>query len=589
MAAVLTRLGARDAALVAVWCGAVAGLLDGLEMFAVRFVPRIRGPFKVPPEVLWVAPVVAIVLFLLALPALLLVARPVARRRGIPEQRLLVSLYALVAAFCLLFAPRVLHPASVVVLAVGIALAVTRWFTRREAAAPGWMLRRAWVVPVAMVFMAAGVLLAGRLSQRTAFATLPAAPVGARNVLILMLDTVRRDRVATARGAELAPRLKQLAAAGTEFRQAWASSSWSLPSQASVLAGRYPFEHGADWPKLAIAAGTPTLASFLAGQGYATGAFSGNSAWIVPEHVGRGFGTFTAYQFEIVARRTAIGALANFLLDKLGWDSSGRGRTAAALQRDLLAFLDAHPGRPFFAYLCFMDANQAMHRRTLGHPFWQSAPALDSIVAAYEGGIRSLDASIGVLLDTLRQRGVLDNTIVVVTSDHGESFGRRYPGDHAPGGHGTSLYPEQVAVPLIIIEPGRPGGRVVDTTVGLHQLAATLAHRLGFGGAPFGGPLLPLDSAASVPRPVLATLAYDNRDDAAVMADPWFYLATRRDPGTPGRLFDLREDPSAQAELPAEHPMRTTLRTELVRLLRDGSGAAAPVTALREAAAAPRR
>src|SRR4051812_12619024 len=93
----------------------------------------------------------------------------------------------------------------------------------------------------------------------------------------------------------------------------------------------------------------------------------------------------------------------------------------------------------------------------------------------YDDSIAYLDRRLGALLDELGRRGVLDDTIVVVTSDHGEHLG-----DHLLFFHGCSLYRQAVEVPLVIVDPGTtPAGRVVDSPVSLRDLPATVVGLLG--------------------------------------------------------------------------------------------------------------
>ena len=105
---------------------------------------------------------------------------------------------------------------------------------------------------------------------------------GAPNVLVIVMDTVRYDSFVRSETGSLTPNLDRIATQGVRFENVWSSSSWTLPSQASILTGLYPDQHGADWPRLKLDAGQPTLAAFFSRQGYAAGAFSGNSAWIAP-------------------------------------------------------------------------------------------------------------------------------------------------------------------------------------------------------------------------------------------------------------------------------------------------------------------
>src|SRR5262249_8714844 len=101
----------------------------------------------------------------------------------------------------------------------------------------------------------------------------------------------------------------------------------------------------------------------------------------------------------------------------------------------------------------------------------------------YDNCIAFLDEQLGRLLGELRGQGLLDNTVVIITSDHGEAFG-----DHGHFGHGSSLHLDSTCVPLVILAPGAPAGRVVDSPVSLRDLPATVVDQLGLrAGSPFPG------------------------------------------------------------------------------------------------------
>ena len=92
----------------------------------------------------------------------------------------------------------------------------------------------------------------------------------------------------------------------------------------------------------------------------------------------------------------------------------------------------------------------------------------------YDDCIAYLDEQLGRLLENLRARGLLDNTVVIITSDHGEAFG-----DHGSFGHSNAAFFDEVGVPLVILAPGAPAGRVVGTPVSLRDLPATVVDQAG--------------------------------------------------------------------------------------------------------------
>jgi arylsulfatase A-like enzyme len=415
------------------------------------------------------------------------------------------------------------------------------------------MRRRLVWMPVVLAAVAVAVAGYDRLRERSAAGALAVAPTGAINVLILMLDTVRKDRFTS----ERAPNLMRLAENGVWFENAWASTSWSLPAQATVLTGRHSFEHRADFPSIALDPAVLTLGEYFKRRGYVTGAFSSNSAWIVPEHLGRGFVRFDAYILEDIVRRTVAGRISERFLAKLGLHKAGRGKESQQLSAEFLQFVDDYEGRPFFAYLCYMDVNRTFHRRALGHTFWEQRATPDEVLTTYDAAIAALDERLGEMLAQLEQRGVLSRTLIVATSDHGESFGAGTLDDHDPEGHGTSLYPEQVQVPLFVVLPGAvlPQQRI-ERPVSIRAIPATITALLGDSASAFPGEPLLASDATSARTPELATLDYGDNLVRSVIWDGWQYIAY---PSHPEReeLFDLRTDPTAQRNL------RDQARTEL--------------------------
>lgn len=382
---------------------------------------------------------------------------------------------------------------------------------------------------------------------------LPAA-TESENVLIIVIDTVRYDRFLPHARHSITPNLDQIAANGVRFDNAWATSSWSLASHASIMTGLYPHESGAEWPTLRLLDTSQTLAEILSRQGYVTGAFSANASWVTNEHLGRGFVRFKAYIAENLFRRTTYGRIVSRLLWPAGLHPAGRGKTAQRVNEELIGFLDDYPDRPFFAYLCYMDVNRDFYRQRLNRPFWTRQSTLSKDIEAYDEGIRRLDAQVGALFNELERRGLLSSTVVVVTSDHGESFGTGLGGDHDPPGHGTSLYPEQTRVPLILAHRAsvRPG-QTVDLGVSLRQIVPTIVDMLDIPEINPRASPLPLDGDSRQPgQAILASLRYNDIDAQSVVKGDWLLVSDSSVKSGP-ELYDLSVDPRAQNNL-AEHP-----------------------------------
>jgi membrane-anchored protein YejM (alkaline phosphatase superfamily) len=276
---------------------------------------------------------------------------------------------------------------------------------------------------------------------------------------------------------------------------------------------------------------------------------------------------------EDILRRTAYGRPIGRLLWQIGYHYAGRGKKAPEVNAEFLKFLDNYPNRPFFTYLCYMDVNQALNYRRLNRGFWTTTPSENEVIEAYDQGLKTLDQQIGDLFTELARRRVLNKSLIIITSDHGESFGAQSTEDHDPSGHGTSLYPEQTKVPLFLLYPEKvPNKHEIKATVSLKQIPKTITQILRMKDSPFVGQGLPLmsdykDTPERKENAVLATLNYDNQKVQSVIWQPWLYINNLNDPGHGEKLYDLATDPLAKNNLKPSRSMAQQIAVILEKLL----------------------
>jgi arylsulfatase A-like enzyme len=481
------------------------------------------GLFRGNRHIIWIIPVVNLALFGLVGGTLALVTR---FRRGQALRRTTCVLVFL-GVLTLLLTVRGLHLAASVLLAAGFA---DRFGPRIEGAVRAH--RRIVTRGIAgLAVVAAGLvaLSAGRqgLAERTGLAGLPPAPPNAPNVLLIVLDTVRADHLSLyGYDRETTPNLARLARKGVRFDRARSPAPWTLPSHASMFTGRWPHELSAGLAG-PLDGRHPTLAEAMRDRGYATAGFVANTTYCSAETgLARGFLHYEDHSLSprSLLRATALGgrlidpALSGVqklatALGLRGGLSPGNGKAfkdAATINADFLAWLSDRPRRPFFAFLNYFDAHHPYllpegvdhhfglspesHADVLTlHRWWsldkRRLPPRDVALArdAYDDCLAYLDAQLGRLFAELDRRGVLDQTLVIVTSDHGEHFG-----EHGLFGHASSLYSPEVHVPLVIVGPGVPAGGQVREPVSLRDLSATVVHSL------------PVSSAARFPGHSLA-------------------------------------------------------------------------------------
>lgn len=478
--------------------GLAFGIVEGLLDLALRFVPGFS--IRTTADILLIAPIFNLLLFLL-IGAVLSVPFVVIATR--PSLALIAGVLSGVVWFGWFLVVGQLHQIAALLLSLGIAFEIGRRLRGRERAVQA-RLSGALMILAAL---ALGLGLIGTQwdswREHEAVSHLPPAPQNAPNVLLIALDALRADHV-SAYGYKrtTTPNLDQLAHQGVLFENAFANSSWTLPSHASLFTGRLPHEHKADWSN-SLDGTYPTLAETLAARGYLTAAFAANVAYVVPETgLARGFAHFQVYGNSLAedANRTVYGRkLALNLLPRLGYyDLPGR-KSAARVNEEFLNWLNQNEGRPFFAFLNYFDvhdpyltstpyahkfSDQVADGSVINYQFQSQAFRRKPVVTpqesqmemdAYDGALAYLDTQAGVLLSELARRGLEKNTLVIATSDHGESFG-----NHDLYGHGNSLYLESLHVPLIFYWQGRiPSGRQVDRIVSLHQIPATILDLIG--------------------------------------------------------------------------------------------------------------
>jgi len=488
----------------------VAGSVEGVGLLVFQRINwRSWGPMMhVSKEIIWVSPLVDLLFFVTLA---LLVSLLVGAIRQLNPVRAIVPLLAFLTIYDWLTLTARLSHWSCVLLALGVAAAFSRWFGKRETKilkrckrATPWLLA-AWML--AFVAIAGGEWIIERKTE----AQLPLASPGSPNVLIIVVDTLRADHLSCYGYArQTSPEIDRIAKQGVRFENAIAPSSWSLPSHASLLTGRYPFEHGMQnvepmpwlgWGKESLR-GYPTLGEALQKRGYRTGAFSANRVYFTSNvGLGRGFIHFEDYFYspadsfvrtlfgrefariylsrsdKSLVRRVLRGMGFTSLLDRdtEGWEKDGGARgvrkRASVVNDELLRWIDTdndkdHP-RPFFAFLNYMDAHDPYGAPgSYPRPYWDHGTTTDQ----YDDGVNYADHYIGLLMQSLQQRGLANHTLIIITSDHGESLG-----EHGLHFHASALYRELIQVPLIIWYPGHvPAGLQIATPVTNTTIPATI-------------------------------------------------------------------------------------------------------------------
>ena len=336
------------------------------------------------------------------------------------------------------------------------------------------------------------------------------------NILFVVWDTVRADRLGVyGYGRPTTPFLAEWSKGARVYDDCVSAAPYTVASHGSMFTGLLPSEHGATNDHLFLDDSHATLAELLRGAGYQTYLFSANPHISEVENFHRGFEVhehpwdekYRDDAFRIVAGKITPDDASSELAAKIragrpkgGWDIKASGELARRGAAEWLSRRD--PARPFFVFLNYMEAHRpwippASYRRRMMTPaqveksyridrswvpLWSytfrlheySDEELEIMSSTYDACLAELDDLFRDLLDTLQSAGALENTVIVLTSDHGEHLGEHHILDHQ-----YSLYEPLLRVPLIVRDdrrfaPGREFRPVMS-----HDLFPTLLELAG--------------------------------------------------------------------------------------------------------------
>ena len=610
-AAGLPAAGLRGVLLLALWTGLLAGLAEAVNGLIRHRIQHLPTGEVVSGELIWMAPLAAVCA--LALSGVLLFLLDRAVRANGALLGLAAPLFATVSVYSL-FRALALGFANYAVLL--LALGAGTLLARALAAKPEPMRRVVRVSSIALVGLlivwAVAVPVWRRVRATRALAGLPDAPAGAPNIIVLIWDTARAlDISLYGWERETTPNLDRLAAESVVFDRAYATAPWSLPSHGSIFTGRYPPDMTVGH-RSPLDATHPTLAERLAEYGWATAGFTANLFYGSASYgIARGFSYYDdrpPLSFSVVGHTWWASRMAlQWTRLRLGNHQSMLRRRADHVNRAVLRWIDRQGDRPFLAVVNHFDAHQPyIPPPPYNTAFWDGQPRgwfeeaehtftpaqLNELRAAYDGSLLYLDAELGRFVAALRERGLLDNTVLIITSDHGDEFG-----EHGADlvGHSKSLYASVLHVPLVIRSPAKlPQGVRRTELVSIRDIPATVMDLAGLGEAsPFPGTSLAryADGRATpedIAQPRLATTEKHRwaatwphwpasaGELFAVFDGDWQYIL---DGHGQEHLWDLAADPLQKNDLALATNMASQL--ERMRMLLDSL--APPVAGSRNA------
>jgi arylsulfatase A-like enzyme len=378
------------------------------------------------------------------------------------------------------------------------------------------------------------------------------------NVLLIIADTLRADHVG-AYGAGLAttPSLDALAADGVVFKNATAQSSWTRPSIATILTSMYPASHQVMHKTDLLPPEVTTLAEHLGDNGYATGGFVTNINVAPSFSFEQGFDVYRYlapnFFFGATDSGSKLALYGGMRLVRERFLSGSKQvdhyyQDGTTVNGASLPWLDQADEGAFFALVHYMDPHdpyfelpyngRAVARVETPHPDPSRAGELRDL---YRSNVEYLDVFVGQLIDALKKAGVYDDTLIVFTADHGEEF---Y--EHGGWWHGTTLYEEQLRVPLIIKLPGAArAGSSDDGLARLLDIAPTVAAGAGLSAAG-GWQGRDLFGDSKAPTGVYAEEDHEGNVLESIRGARWkLIVANEGNPRglEPVELYDLLADP----------------------------------------------
>lgn len=398
--------------------------------------------------------------------------------------------------------------------------------------APSAPRKRGFLVEIAVIAALAAVAAIAWFG----FLRKPARP----NVILISIDTLRADHLGCyGYGKPTSPHLDSLAGAGTLFERAHSTTSWTLPAHMALMTGLPDDLHEVVYDVVGLDPRRTMLAECFERAGYRTAGFHGGPYLDAFFGFGRGFMEYEncgtqMYGDDQRAAGASLDPAAQNLLLAAKERESHRVQTAAVIERSAEAFLErrADEDRPFFLFLHHWDVHhdfappeadgrlfaQGYPRADLDVSNLPHNPAIHAgmapedfayLLGCYDGEIHWVDRQIGKLRAKLEELGLADDTLIVVTADHGEEFL-----EHGQKGHRNNLHDESLHVPLILAGPGVRKGVRVPEQVRLFDVMPTILDLAGLPPVPdcYGVSLRPLlEGDASGPicdLPLIAELTF---------------------------------------------------------------------------------
>jgi arylsulfatase A-like enzyme len=412
------------------------------------------------------------------------------------------------------------------------------------------------------------------------------------NVIIVSLDTLRADRLGCyGNPLPVSPAIDRLAAGSTLFECVYAHAPYTHSSHASLFSSLYPSAHGVLASTDSVPAELTLLPEILAREGWMTASFNGGG------YVSHEFGFHQG--FDLYCEVDPLGD--QYTLGKPLAANRFTDGSRDSLNR-ALAWVESMRAQRFFLFLHTFIVHDYLPPESWAEVFNKDCPGgleassenvrkvfqayfedckleadqLQFMNNMYNATIRAADDMVAELVHRLTSLDLLEKTVLVISSDHGEEFL-----EHGFLAHGKAVYDESIRVPLIIRVPGMAGGNRVKTRVGQVDLLPSLLELLKIEGPETmqGRSFLPLMRGESGPnRTILSEVKMPRISDrACIISDGWKFIEGSMDeslyykPPAPERLYYLPEDPGEKNNRINSHPEEAERLRALLRKMQEGA------------------
>lgn len=397
-------------------------------------------------------------------------------------------------------------------------------------------------------------------------------------IILITVDTLRPDFLSSYEPkSPHTPNIDQLARDGLLFTKAVSPAPWTLPSIASIMTGLSPSVHMATTRSSKLQDELTTLAEYMLNAGYFTGGI-GSNPFLGPQ-----YGTSQGFlEYNFFPKKKTDYSLGSVILHRAFPERFQSEASTSDVTKLAIRWLESNHQRNFFLWIHYLDPHSPYSPPTDFLPEGEPPPGLGTgvgvgknmklvrspaqlewVKSLYRGEVRFVDENIGKILDSLKLLNIYDESLIILTSDHGEEFW-----EHGSLEHGHSLYNEVLRVPLIIKLPESSSKGQIGTPVSTQSITPTILNLCGIARdneyisvgslSPLGGS----NREAFNVQPVISTGLLYYEDRVSVIFDGLKYirsLLTNRE-----ELYDLTRDPKEQTSIANVSPEKTRKMREIL-------------------------